>query len=113
MEGVPIIASNMDGVGEIDLAKNFHRKLMTALTKQHTTDQVASIYKRNEISNFLALSCGTNLDSFNRLNKILKKHPKLQFICIDVANGYLKILVILYLMLEKNIQKKQLLLVML
>ena len=87
--GTPIIASNMDGVGEISLAKKLSLyKLMTALTKQHTIDQINSIYKHKGILNFVALSCGTNIDSFNRLNKILKKYPKFQFICIDVANGY-------------------------
>ena len=89
----------MDGVGEINLAKKLSSyKLMTALTKQHTIDQIGSIYKQKEFLNFVSLSCGTNLDSFNRLNKILKKYPKFQFICIDVANGYSKTLVILCLM---------------
>ena len=88
-KGTPIIASNMDGVGEIYIAKKLSSyKLMTALTKQHTIDQIGLIYKQKELLNFVSLSCGTNLDSFNRLNKILKKYPKFQFICIDVANGY-------------------------
>ena len=87
-KGTPIIASNMDGVGEINLAKKLlSHKLMTALTKQHTIEQIGSIYKNNFI-NFVALSCGTSLDSYNRMNKILTKYPKFQFICIDVANGY-------------------------
>ena len=87
-KGTPIIASNMDGVGEINLAKKLlSHKLMTALTKQHTIEQIGSIYKNNFI-NFVALSCGTSLDSYNRINKILTKYPKFQFICIDVANGY-------------------------
>ncbi len=88
-KGTPIIASNMDGVGEINLAKKLSSyKLMTALTKQHTIKQIEAIYKLKDLPNFVALSCGTNLDSFTRLNKILKKYPKFQFICIDVANGY-------------------------
>ena len=79
----------MDGVGEINMAKKLSSyKLMTALTKQHTTDEISLLYKKKEFLNFIALSCGTNLDSLNRLNKILKKFPKFQFICIDVANGY-------------------------
>ena len=42
--GTPIIASNMDGVGEIDLAKKLIvHKLMTALTKQHSVEQIASV----------------------------------------------------------------------
>ena len=88
-KGTPIIASNMDGVGEINLAKKLlSHKLMTALTKQHTIEQIGSIYKNKNFINFVALSCGTSPDSYNRMNKILTKYPKFQFICIDVANGY-------------------------
>ena len=88
-EGVPIIASNMDGVGEIDVAKKLtSHKLMTALTKQHDINQIGTIYKKNIFFDSIALSCGTSKDSYNRLNSILKKYPKFKFICIDVANGY-------------------------
>ena len=88
-KGIPIIASNMDGVGEIDVAKKLSsHKLMTALTKQHDINQIGTIYKKNIFFNSIALSCGTSKDSYNRLNSILKKYPKFKFICIDVANGY-------------------------
>ncbi len=88
-QGVPIIASNMDGVGEIGVAKKLSsHNLMTALTKQHDIDQIASIYKKSIFYDLIALSCGTSRDSYERLNKILKKFPKFKFICIDVANGY-------------------------
>ena len=87
--GIPIIASNMDGVGEIDVAKKLSsHKLMTALTKQHDINQIGTIYKKNIFFDSIALSCGTSEDSYNRLNSILKKYPKFKFICIDVANGY-------------------------
>ena len=88
-KGIPIIASNMDGVGEIDVAKKLSsHKLMTALTKQHDINQIGTIYKKNILFDTIALSCGTSKDSYNRLNSILKKYPKFKFICIDVANGY-------------------------
>ena len=88
-KGIPIIASNMDGVGEIDVAKKLSsHKLMTALTKQHDINQIGNIYKKNIFFDSIALSCGTSEDSYNRLNSILKKYPKFKFICIDVANGY-------------------------
>ena len=88
-KGIPIIASNMDGVGEIDVAKKLSsHKLMTALTKQHDINQIGTIYKKNIFFDSIALSCGTSNDSYNRLNSILKKYPKFKFICIDVANGY-------------------------
>ncbi len=88
-KGIPIIASNMDGVGEIDVAKKLSsHKLMTALTKQHDINNIGTIYKKNIFFDSIALSCGTSKDSYNRLNSILKKYPKFKFICIDVANGY-------------------------
>ena len=88
-KGIPIIASNMDGVGEIGVATKLDsHKLMTALTKQHDINQIATIYKKNISLDSISLSCGTSKDSYDRLNKILKKYPKFKFICIDVANGY-------------------------
>ncbi len=88
-KGIPIIASNMDGVGEIDVAKKLtSHKLMTALTKQHDINQITDIYKKNIFFDTISLSCGTSKDSYDRLNLILKKYPKFKFICIDVANGY-------------------------
>ena len=46
-KGIPIIASNMDGVGEIDVAKKLSsHKLMTALTKQHDINQIGTIIKK-------------------------------------------------------------------
>ncbi len=87
--GTPIIAANMDGVGEIDVAKKLiNHKVMTALTKQHTIDQIGSINTIKNIHNSVALSCGTSENSYLTLNSILKKFPKFEFICIDVANGY-------------------------
>ena len=88
-KGTPIIASNMDGVGEINIAKKLNsHKVMTALTKQHTIDHIKLIYKNSEFHKSVALSCGTSKEDYSRLNKILQKFPKFEFICIDVANGY-------------------------
>jgi len=88
-KGTPIIASNMDGVGEIGVAKKLtSHKVMTALTKQHSIEQIKEIYLNSDTHKTVALSCGTSTESYNRLIKILKKYPKFEFICIDVANGY-------------------------
>ena len=88
-KGTPIIASNMDGVGEIEVAKKLSsHNLMTALTKQHDIQQIGLISKNSKLHDSIALSCGTSADSYKRLNNILKKYPKFKFICIDVANGY-------------------------
>ncbi len=88
-KGIPIIASNMDGVGEIEVAKKLStHKLMTALTKQHEIKAINEIYKNKSMHSLVALSCGTTKDSYNKLNKLIARFPHFQFICIDVANGY-------------------------
>ncbi len=88
-EGIPIIASNMDGVGEVEIAlKLASFNLMTALTKQHNDKDIEILKKKKSIHNYVALSCGTSNKSYKRLNLLIKNNPKFKFICIDVANGY-------------------------
>ena len=87
--GIPVIASNMDGVGELDIAKNLAKfKIMTALTKQHSLIEINNCNTIKEIFNYIALSCGTNQEGYEKLNNILKEYSFFQFICIDIANGY-------------------------
>jgi len=88
-KGVPIMAANMDGVGEIEVAKNLATfEIMTCLTKQHDL----KIIKRNSsvkgIHKHLILSTGTSNEDYKRLNEILKECSFFEFICIDIANGY-------------------------
>ncbi len=87
--GIPIIASNMDGVGELVVAHSLAKhSIMTALTKQHDLQIINGFKSIKDIFNYVALSCGTSKESFTRLNQILSEHSYFQFICIDVANGY-------------------------
>ena len=63
-EGIPIIASNMDGVGEVGIAiKLSSYELLTALTKQHQIKDINKLNAKRNIYNFAALSCGTSKDS--------------------------------------------------
>ena len=87
--GIPIIAANMDGVGELGIAKDFANfSMLTCLTKQHDL----KIIKRNStvkgIHQHLILSTGTSNEDYKRLNEIMKECSFFEFICIDIANGY-------------------------
>ena len=87
--GIPIIASNMDGVGELNVANSLSKfNIITALTKQHDLETINAFKTIKEIFNYISLSCGTNKDSYDRLNSLISQHTYIQFICIDVANGY-------------------------
>ena len=87
--GIPIIAANMDGVGEIKIAKNLAKfEIMTCLTKQHDIKTIKHSSVIKKIHPYLVLSTGTGDDDYKRLNDILKECSFFEFICIDIANGY-------------------------
>ncbi len=87
--GIPIIAANMDGVGEIEIAKNLAKfDIITCLTKQHDIKKIKRNSVVKEIFPYLMLSTGTSSEDYKRLNAILKEFSFFEFICIDIANGY-------------------------
>ena len=79
-KGVPIMAANMDGVGEIEVAKN--------LAKQHDLKTIKRNSSVKGIHKHLILSTGTSNEDYKRLNEIMKECSFFEFICIDIANGY-------------------------
>ena len=87
--GIPIIAANMDGVGEIEIAKNLSKfEILTCLTKQHDLKTIKRNSSIKVIHPHLILSTGTSSEDYKRLNEIMKECSFFEFICIDIANGY-------------------------
>jgi GMP reductase len=90
-EGVPIIAANMDMVGTFEMAKKLSEfKIITAIHKHYTLEEwqlfMASV--NESMVNYIAVSTGIGKKDEEKLGQIIKAFPNLQFICIDVANGY-------------------------
>jgi GMP reductase len=82
------MAANMDGVGTFEMAASLHdHRMFTCLVKSY---QVEDFVNKQEIlfGNYSAVSTGTNDRDWTKLQQILNTFPELQFICIDVANGY-------------------------
>ena len=90
--GVPIIAANMDTIGTFEVAEVLagHRMLCAIHKHYSLADWQTFIdsQKDDDIFERIMVSTGVADEDFNRLTQILTQHPKLQFICIDVANGY-------------------------
>jgi GMP reductase len=84
--GVPIMVSNMDTTGTIEMALELQKhKVLTCLHKYYTIDD----FKNKPLdSNYYAVSTGINPNDLENLNKIMKEIDPM-FICIDVANGYM------------------------
>ncbi|WP_281648827.1 GMP reductase [Parendozoicomonas sp. Alg238-R29] len=89
--GVPVIAANMDTVGTFEIAKALaEHDMLTALHKHYTEQEWDTFLKDadEDIYNRIMVSSGTSDKDFAKLTSLLERHPKLYFICIDVANGY-------------------------
>ena len=87
--GIPIMAANMDGVGELGVAEKMSEfDMITCLTKQHDIKKLKQYKKIKTIYKNIALSIGIKKEDFNRLDELLKEFNFIKFICIDVANGY-------------------------
>ena len=86
-QGVPIMAANMDGVGTLEMAAALQKHgMFTCLVKNYTADDYADTNGILSGDRF-AVSTGTSDSDFERLKMIAEK-IRLEFICIDVANGY-------------------------
>ncbi|WP_335965368.1 GMP reductase [Galbibacter sp. PAP.153] len=89
--GIPIIAANMDTVGTFEMARVLsQQQIITAIHKHYTVDEWSTFLldKNDDFYNYIAVSTGTSKRDAEKLSDIAEKHPKLQLICIDVANGY-------------------------
>ena len=96
--GVPIMASNMDGVGTFEMADTLAEQgMFTCLVKTYTsndlidffnTDYFHTQFKRNR-SDYVAMSIGITDDSWGKLQEVTALcEGNLKYVCIDVANGY-------------------------
>ena len=93
--GIPIMASNMDGVGTFMMAKVLQEhRMITVLRKHYTLDDWKSAIGSGVKMKYLAVCTGTSMIwdkdalDYNTMKKVLKRYPDIPFICVDVANGY-------------------------
>jgi len=87
--GIPIMAANMDGVGELGMADKLSaNEMITCLTKQHGVKKLSKYKNIKKNYKNIALSIGIKKEDFENLDKTLKEFSFFKFICIDVANGY-------------------------
>ena len=89
-KGIPIIASNMDTVGTLDMYHSLRKYNM--LTCFHKFLNIND-YPDNDGNNYI-VSIGIRDEDMIKLCNLYKKSPsKCNIICIDIANGYIQRLV--------------------
>lgn len=85
----------MDTTGTFEMARAFAKeKCMVAIHKHYTLKQwdnfIVEEEKNNnsEIFQYIAVSSGTSDRDFTKISTLLTQYKQLQFICLDIANGY-------------------------
>jgi GMP reductase len=86
-KGVPIIAANMDTTGTFGVYKVLSKNnIITCLNKFYTIED----FKTQTLNpDFFMISTGIDESRFSELNEIIQ-FTKAKWICVDVANGYMK-----------------------
>ena len=96
-KGVPIMVANMDTTGTFEMAEAVYKhKLFTCIHKYYTLADWVAFAEMvtinsdldDSIFNYLAVSSGSKDSDLENLQSILSHMPQINFICLDVANGY-------------------------
>jgi len=90
-QGVPIMASNMDGVGTMAVAdKLASQGLFTCLVKTYSEEALVEFFdSRPDLTNYVAVSIGISDQDLAHFEAVYDRlHTDLKYVCIDVANGY-------------------------
>ena len=90
--GIPIMASNMDGVGTFEMAdKLVEAKIFTCLVKTYSVNELVNYFdnKYNERTQYVAMSIGITDKDHQKFRDVYEQTGgTLRYVCIDVANGY-------------------------
>src|SRR6056297_668269 len=91
-QGVPIMASNMDGVGTTKAAEALAQMgLFTCLVKTYTEEVLVDFFDNGPsyLTDHVAVSIGISDRDLAHFDAVYDRlHTDLKYVCIDVANGY-------------------------
>ena len=86
--GVPIISANMDTTGTFETAKSLEKYgILTAIHKFYSLKDWEDNLK-NLNPKYLIVTVGSSDEEFSKAKNIFKLNNELDFLCLDVANGY-------------------------
>ena len=90
--GIPIMASNMDGVGTFAMATELAKQgIFTCLVKTYSKEELTDFFNNanHDITSSVAMSIGTGNADYDKFVQVYARvGDKLKYLCIDVANGY-------------------------
>ena len=90
--GIPLIASNMDTIGTLEMARALGPEIMTSLHKYYPSDELAAFFADPARRRHAFLTLGIKPEDLQTLRQVVSKTP-IEYVCIDAANGYTKFFV--------------------
>ena len=88
--GIPIIAANMDTVGTFEMARALARfDLSVALHKHYGEDEIVAFFSALKMKSNAFYSMGITRGDGEKFDRVMQRAgDTIEYICIDVANGY-------------------------
>ena len=90
--GIPIMASNMDGVGTFEMADTLARQHMfTCLVKTYSVQELVDFFDdpdKPQRKDYVAYSMGITDADHEKFRTVYEQASGIRYVCIDVANGY-------------------------
>lgn len=88
--GIPVIAANMDTTGTFEMAKALDPFMLSAaLDKHYSEDELVKFFTELERKATAFYTLGIGDDDWEKFQSVNRKAPgAVQYVCIDVANGY-------------------------
>jgi GMP reductase len=90
--GIPIIAANMDTTGTMEMARALAKhQLSVALHKHYGDAELLSFFAEQPESPPTFYSLGITQPDYDKFKRIMaQSNGSIQYVCVDVANGYTK-----------------------
>jgi GMP reductase len=88
--GIPIVAANMDTVGTFEMARALAKfGLSVALHKHYGVDELARFFRSLEAKSSAFYSMGITQSDQDKFDRVARRVGEaIEYVCIDVANGY-------------------------
>ena len=86
--GIPIFSANMDTTGTFNTAKALEKfRIITAIHKFYSIEDWKSNLEHLD-PKYLTVTVGTSDEEFQKAKEIFAINDDIDFLCLDVANGY-------------------------
>lgn len=90
--GIPIVAANMDATGTFEMARALATHgLSVALHKHYGEAELVAFFRNLPVKSAAFYSMGINPPDYEKFRRVMDQAgDAIEYVCVDVANGYTK-----------------------